>query len=387
MNRRGAQQCTEICAYPTCTSLGEDNLRCWRCKTTYYCTRIHQLNFFPLVHCEEDLQDVQRHNAECGKPPAAVPRQQRPGTRSLNVLLFPTDEDAPRVIQTECRIDGLPDDETHHINFPALLHTLAVTSQPVAPIEPAAEPGASRTRLYLAFDDCFAIDDAPPNRVARALTGGRAHTQWAGTLVGFRLREPAAEMTQFEDVGMADVPAFTAFLAQHGAPPPRPTPPTTSAPPSRETISVEDMLAYAQGLGVPVSVDEDDDPFVVLRHEGPGGATAHAEPEPTSELPAPAPARRDEEEQRLLAYRAMLTEEFTRQRTELRHIVTEESTRALLTTVALAVGAYGVWCLIVVPILALPGILIRAVVAVLGGILRMCWRAVGMLFCVTKRGA
>lgn len=284
-------------------------------------------------------------------------------------------------MQTECRIDGLPGDETHHIDFSALLHTLAVTSQPVGPIEPSAGPGASSTRLYLAFDDCFAIDDAPPNRAVRALTGGRAHTPWAGTLIGYRAREPAAELTQFEDVGMADVPAFTAFLAHHGAPPPMPPRLPSAAPESRESITVGDMLAYAQSLGVPASVDDEDDPFVVLRHEG-GGGRAHPEPEPVSSEPAPgvpAPVQSDEEGQMLLAYRAMLTEEFTRERIELRQIVAEESARALLTTVALAVGVYGVWCLIVLPILALPGILVRAVMILLGGILGMIWRVAGML--------
>lgn len=226
---------------------------------------------------------------------------------------------------TECRVDGPPNDETHHVNFAALLHTLAVTSQPVAPLE----RGAPSTRLYLAFDDCFAIDDAPPNRAARALTGGRAHTQWAGTLVGYRAREPAAELTQFEDVGMADVPAFAAFLAQHGAPPP--TPPLQSASPSHETINVEDPFAYAQGLGVPAGVDDDDGPsFVVLRHEG-GRGRADPEPEPEPE-PAPAPTWR--EGQGLLAYQVMLAEEFARQRMELRQIVTEESARILQTNTA-----------------------------------------------------
>ncbi|KAI0650626.1 hypothetical protein C8Q79DRAFT_893570, partial [Trametes meyenii] len=210
------------CAYPSCMSLAAEDLRCSRCKAAYYCSRVHQLN---------DARRHQRSQCQRTTQPTSASSRTSPETRTISVLLFPTDEPTPRIVRTECKIDATdpsrPGEEHHTIDFQTLLRpTSAVVSLPVAPVERRPPALGPPTRLYLAFDDSFAL---PPtgawasagsggarlNRAAERLTAGAAHVRWRGALLGYRAREPAAGRTQFEDVTMADLPAFVAFLREH----------------------------------------------------------------------------------------------------------------------------------------------------------------------------
>ncbi|KAI0832544.1 hypothetical protein BC628DRAFT_1347196 [Trametes gibbosa] len=289
----------------------------------------------------------------------------------LNVLFFPHDEGAPRIVQTECRISILPGGaEEHHIDFSSL-QIPGFTSLPVGPLEqptPSAGPGAGQTRLYLAFDDCFAINDAPPNRAARTLTRGRAHTAWAGALLGYRAREPAMTIAQFEDVSMADVPAFAAFLTEHGAPASSSrAAPDPALDPARMGLFFERLRAASS------FVDDDAEPPLNWgTFDGAGLRSARAWQPP--ELDEGRAEREQSMETRLvLVFRLVVVEEFVRLRAQLSKIVAEEVMRALLTILVCGASVYGTWRFVVLPILSLPGMLFGMVSTVLRAAMRLCW--------------
>ncbi|KAH9899753.1 hypothetical protein C8Q73DRAFT_663359 [Cubamyces lactineus] len=185
-----------------------------------YCKKAHQ------------LRDKIRHDTECyGGPstdsPSPEARTTRPPgvrTRMLKVLLFPPDEDAPRVVETECEVytdDSINQgEERHKIRIgTTLLDTSTVTAIPIGPIAfpQSNNIGAPPTRLYLAFDASIQghspSGPRPLNRAALGITDdGQPHKPWRGALVGFRAREPVRTTRQFVDVDLQDLPAFAAGL-------------------------------------------------------------------------------------------------------------------------------------------------------------------------------
>ncbi|KAI0660867.1 hypothetical protein C8Q70DRAFT_932529 [Cubamyces menziesii] len=151
-------------------------------------------------------------------------------TRMLKVLLFPPDEDAPRVVETECEIytdeDVNQGEETHEVRIgTTLLGTSTVTAIPIGPIAFSADSSNGSgppTRLYLAFDASIQgpTSSQPLNRAAlRINDDGQPHRPWWGPLVGFRAREPVRTNRQFVDVGPQDVAAFATGLNSRAPPP------------------------------------------------------------------------------------------------------------------------------------------------------------------------
>ncbi|KAI0720250.1 hypothetical protein C8T65DRAFT_8435 [Cerioporus squamosus] len=147
------------------------------------------------------------------------------GTRSVDMLLFPVDADSPRIVRVhyDAQTDHYDGEESHDIDWKPLLgDNAAFTSLPIGSVE--MRPGITSmpltsSRLYLAFNDCFAIDGSPINRCAEQLTGGSSSTEWRGNLVGYCAREPADTLTQFLDVSMSDLAQYVRFLKYHGGPP------------------------------------------------------------------------------------------------------------------------------------------------------------------------
>ncbi|KAI0638304.1 hypothetical protein C8Q77DRAFT_423753 [Trametes polyzona] len=344
MDRDNQSLDTELyCAYPPCLDFGSAYVCCTSCNSTYYCTEAHL------------RKDAERHQAECEKLPPPED-QSVPIARMLNVLLFPDNEDAPRVIQTECRIErDAQGQEAHHVDFPALLHTLAITSLPVKPVPSTSDsnqrpPGGS---LYIACRDRPSVDDVPLNRSARALTGDSARTRWTGPLLGYRARELGDGTTQFEDVTVEDIPAFATLLKEYTA---RPSP------------FPEQLSALSTSIS---SVDVDNDLSETLPQESARPSSTRAS--------SPVPYSGDTQAREKVA-EGELTEASILARAdivlELRKVVWEETMRAMVTILLLLFALYGVWCIVVLPILSLPGLLSRALFYVAQVIGRACWRAI-----------
>ncbi|KAI0775995.1 hypothetical protein BD413DRAFT_610695 [Trametes elegans] len=415
----------EFCAYPPCLNFasGSGHLRCTRCRYTFYCSTTHR------------LQDARRHEAECPPPPPPPPatstgtgtyarqpkRSANVETRMLSVLLFSADEDAPRIVRTECRVQRAEPDpepargsgasstsadsdadssaapaapERHSVDLAALLRcpASAVASHPVTH---AGEPArGARAQLFLACSDgaASASDGTPPNRAARAL----AHVDLRGTLVGFRACTPTAagagtgagRGVRFEDVTPADVPAFAAFLRGFG--------PSARGEEGEEGEEGEDE-------------DEGEEEEKEGRERAESTTSTAAESASSSSATSGKAAgppedsghttrtRRvadsDGDAERLVQdVRAVLAEEFLRQRLALRAVVAEETFRAVLLTLAMLAGAYGVWRFVVLPILALPGLIIRLLEAVVGAferamvaVVRLSWNALWWVIALVVR--
>ncbi|KAI0375761.1 hypothetical protein BV20DRAFT_14689 [Pilatotrama ljubarskyi] len=303
----------EYCALPKCLDLGFDKYRCARCKTTYYCSLRHQ------------LEDVLRHEAQC-RPPTPPPVSQA-GLHSHSVLLFPTDEDAPRIVQLECRTGAesqMPGERDHHIHLASLLgeNPYSWTLVPVGSIEPTTPP----TRLYLAFNDGPSMGHLPNNRPAQRLTAGHSHpVEWRGTLVGYRLREPGSLVTQFLDVSMSDLPAFTAYLKEHGTP----VHPLGSGPAQAQPRDVAEMLPQSE-------------------------MHSHAEPVEKSSENTATNANQDHKDPMAIA-----AERLANNREG-------EPRRLLLTAVVAAIAAYGAFYYAVFPTIDLLGRALRSLPDVLG---------------------
>ncbi|KAI0375762.1 hypothetical protein BV20DRAFT_1048035 [Pilatotrama ljubarskyi] len=138
------------------------------------------------------------------------------GTQTLRVILFPADEDSPKLAYTECRVQSdprVPGRKNHLLDFASLLQVsgdgVGATAIPAGRLEPS--PPA--TRLYLAFDSNAARDDTPLNHAA-----GCTPVKWRGTLLGFRAYEPADQLTQYMDVWAHDIRTFATFLRTYRGP-------------------------------------------------------------------------------------------------------------------------------------------------------------------------
>lgn len=276
------------------------------------------------------FQDVQRHRtAECTGEPSA---KRDTGARRVTVLVFPPFQLSPRVVQLDCQVQDGPGEEVHSIDWQSQLNG-PFTSQPVG-LHESLSRHPHPTRLYLAFSDCFAIDGSPLNRCAAQLTAGLSHVEWGGTLIGYRAREPASTLTQFFDVSMDDLPAFTKFLREYGAP----RSPATDGTGLR--FDIDDFESFlSSGVPFPQHPDGWAHPFAQQR-------AAESEVIYLSQ-----------QSRQRAAMRSMIREELAQESGKLRERVREEvrtQVWATLVSAALSLAiAYGVWRFILAPILHL----------------------------------
>ncbi|KAI0352823.1 hypothetical protein OH77DRAFT_1408127 [Trametes cingulata] len=302
----------EYCALSKCLNRGYSKYRCAGCERTYYCSVRHK------------NEDAQHHRAQCRIPtPPPLPQT---GLHSHSVLLFPTDEDAPRVVQLECRTgqeSQIRGERDHHIHLASLLgeNPYSWMLVPVGSIERSTPP----TRLYLAFNNEAHMTRLPRNRSAQRLTEGQPRpVEWRGTLVGYRSREPGSEVTQFVDVSMNDLPVYTAYLKEHGTP-----------------IHPQPVPARA-------------DPPVIVADQRPQSETSlHLEPQ---EKPSEDKATVTQEEPQVPP--ATPAEHLARKREG-------EGRMLLLMAVVAALAVYGAFHCVVLPIIGLSGTAISSLSSVL----------------------
>ncbi|KAJ8464011.1 hypothetical protein ONZ51_g9876 [Trametes cubensis] len=148
-----------------------------------------------------DAADFVHRLCEC-QPASPSEPSSNAKKRQLSILLFPVEEDTPKVVQTEIEIGPDPERPSvkkHLLRFQDFLHC---------------------PKLFLAFDPNLDDDDAPQNRAIQKLLGDGPGfpLPLRGVVVGYRAREPAREFTQFLDVSLKDVSAFTSFLRKRELP-------------------------------------------------------------------------------------------------------------------------------------------------------------------------
>ncbi|KAI0335589.1 hypothetical protein GY45DRAFT_1267854 [Cubamyces sp. BRFM 1775] len=380
------------CAYPPCLSVGHESIRCTRCAQVYYCKRVHQ------------VRDQGRHEAECTGPSTEAPSEPQsalpPGVqkRILKVLLFPPDEDAPRVVETECQIytdeNENQGEEKHEVQIgTTLIGTSTVTAIPIGPIAFSSDSDTPPTRLYLAFNASIQGQSSQPfNRAALGAThDGQPHKPWRGPLVGFRAREPVRTARQFVDVGLQDLPAFARDLNSRA---PAPYALTWREMPPDEVL--EDIMATIMMEALRRDAQARETRAASATRERPAQAT-HADNGPDVGLgsqPGPRPERQSQpDEQRardnavlvhmlMAELRPFMQEQLAQDRETLRAVIAEQTKEALLTALSLGFIAYCTWRLVVVPVLSLPGMIIRLVDAALSAMLGVVARVFVMLWSV-----
>ncbi|KAH9899748.1 hypothetical protein C8Q73DRAFT_332945 [Cubamyces lactineus] len=195
-----------FCAFGPCIARSSPNISCPGCNRALYCSLDHQRKDFIHRLCE-------CQSASSPEPSANVQKRQ------LNILLFPADDDKPKMVQTEIEVGPDPQEPSvkkHLLRFQDFLHCPKSVHMPVGPIAPTSP----RSRLFLAFDPNLDDDDAPKNRAIQKLLGDALEfpVPLRGVVVGYRAREPSREFTQFLDVSPKDVPTFTSFLRKRKLP-------------------------------------------------------------------------------------------------------------------------------------------------------------------------
>ncbi|KAI0660862.1 hypothetical protein C8Q70DRAFT_749206 [Cubamyces menziesii] len=195
-----------FCAFGQCIARSSPNICCPGCNRTFYCSRDHQRKDFVHRLCECQPASPSEPSSNAKK-------------RQLSILLFPVEEDTPKVVQTEIEIGPDPERPSvkkHLLRFQDFLHCPKSVHMPAGP----ATSTSPRSRLFLAFDPNLDDDDAPQNRAIQKLLGDGPGfpLPLRGVVVGYRAREPAREFTQFLDVSLKDVSAFTSFLRKRELP-------------------------------------------------------------------------------------------------------------------------------------------------------------------------
>ncbi|KAI0750924.1 hypothetical protein C8Q80DRAFT_1118870 [Daedaleopsis nitida] len=305
---RNSTSPTILCSFPPCAKMASHKACCSKCKLARYCQRAHQVS------------DAERHRSECTTTPAEF--------RRVKVLLFSASQTSPKVVQVNCHVrqDGEnPGEELHTIDWRSLLGPNApFTSQPVGPPEPSTlAHGPHSNGLYLAFNGCFAIDGSPVNRCAAQLTEGRSSVLWRGTLVGYRAREPASRFTQFMDVSMDDLPAFSEFLKTHGATHSAPPSPMFMRPSHRpgDIEEERDLCSYLLARMILEGIINEEDPFMPSSH--PFSALPHSGSRGASSTPLRSTPTVDFARQTELV-RDAIREEFAKMRVELWTLLQQE---------------------------------------------------------------
>ncbi|KAL4249353.1 MYND-type zinc finger protein samB [Abortiporus biennis] len=182
-----------VCGIPTVQ-------RCSRCKAAYYCSSDHMKKDWP------------NHKPTCREAGSKV--------QTVTAVLFPVDEDKPRLVQVEYTIE--PDDEyegtdVHELNLEPWFNSLFCTIRP-CPIEKTdgfSGQLLDRT-LHMKFNDDFMISGDPLNRcIQRSVPGGPGH-EWCGNIMVFRVKEPTSMICQYYDATIDDIQPTLNYLRDYG---------------------------------------------------------------------------------------------------------------------------------------------------------------------------
>ncbi|KLO16839.1 hypothetical protein SCHPADRAFT_822557 [Schizopora paradoxa] len=186
---------------PVCNTLATK--RCSRCATVYYCSVEHQTEHWSDHKAE--CKKLQRSNA----PPASTSTPQTLTAAQKNAqipksvgsmftvdaILFPADEDRPRIVQMGFEVKSADDGgngltDTWHLYdmsyFERLLGDRMVGRSTVYFQKPGGAPIPDGYTLELVYRDNYANDGSKVNRCVQNLTGGNTVHSFRGNLLALR---------------------------------------------------------------------------------------------------------------------------------------------------------------------------------------------------------
>jgi hypothetical protein len=165
----------------------------------------HRSNCHPRTHTEEArLYNNQTNNVESSKPILAV-----------DALLFPVDENVPRIIKIPYTIE---DDEDHPGQAYHRCRDIGkfVSGPSIKYVKTLGRKGPALNRtLAVFFGDAFLIDGSRPNRCIQCLTGGKMHLLWSGNIVVMRAEEPIYRVERWNNATMEDIIPMVRFFHEY----------------------------------------------------------------------------------------------------------------------------------------------------------------------------
>ncbi|TFY60565.1 hypothetical protein EVJ58_g5058 [Rhodofomes roseus] len=193
----------------TCRMCGaKASTRCSRCKDVYYCCKEHIAN------------DWKRHKRLC-VPAEGV--QARPIT--IDAILFPVDEDMPRMVKVPCDVRHDDSDDyldpsffiMHHLDVREWFNLEGETFVRSFDFGGGAVTGTTGYNLALRYDDCVSINGSPVNRCVQSLTRGMAPHSWGGNLLVVRCEKPLMYCDRYYNANMReDLPRVVEALMGYG---------------------------------------------------------------------------------------------------------------------------------------------------------------------------
>jgi hypothetical protein len=180
-----------------------------------------------LTYCHLFLQDWANHRNEC-RPIENIPTslsdpQMTPvgAAASFAALLFPADEERPRLIKVDCLAHT---QSTGPCIWTPLAHPhIGGASEPASMVITNGVGGAPlRFPLHLFYRADFMMDGSRTNRAIYRLTGGRSVYEWRGNVLALKFY--GSRRQGYSDITLSDLGSLVAHFLT-------PTTPTSSSTP------------------------------------------------------------------------------------------------------------------------------------------------------------
>ena len=134
----------------------------------------------------------------------------------MTALLFPVNEDEPRLVQVNYTVDWDEDNEVdrHNLDLSAWLVRQSLGVKEITSHGIAGRGQALGRSLHMFFNDNYMSDGSPVNRCVQKSTDGKAG-KWGANILVFRARVPTWKYTQYYGATMDDVAPVVAFLKDY----------------------------------------------------------------------------------------------------------------------------------------------------------------------------
>lgn len=192
----------EICGEPT-------NLWCSRCRSAWYCCPEHLEQDWNQhrLHC----RTVQAGGSDLEGDDASVATAQYT-RQSIIGILFPTDEDRPRLIQLDCRA-RIDTSTGGPLAWQPLVQGVVSDEHPSQLVLEQGIAGDNlRFPIQLWSRGSYLNDGSPLNRSIYRLTKGQARYPWKGPFVA--LKFSGTRRQGYVDMSLNDLPALVSHFLQ-----------------------------------------------------------------------------------------------------------------------------------------------------------------------------
>ncbi|KAJ1306892.1 hypothetical protein OPQ81_007877 [Rhizoctonia solani] len=191
----------EICGQPT-------TLWCSRCRSAWYCTSDHLEQDWGRhrQHC----RSVHSSGSDTGDENSATTAQYT--RQSIIGILFPVDEDRPRLIQLDCRA-RIDNSTGGPLAWQPVVTNIVNDDHPAQVVLEQGIAGDNlRFPIQLWSRGAFQSDGSPLNQSIHRLTRGQASYPWKGPFIA--LKFSGTRRQGYVDMSLNDLPALVSHFLQ-----------------------------------------------------------------------------------------------------------------------------------------------------------------------------